>query len=59
LELYNSYWNNKRNIEIFVDNNWVPAKQKGIDSDGSLIAESAPGNIIKINTSALVRTDVI
>jgi len=59
LKLYKSFWNKKRNIEILADNVWIPARQTGIDSDGALIVESVHGNIIKINTSARVRSNAI
>ena len=56
LKLYKSFWNKKRNIQILVDN-WLPAKQIGIDTDGTLIAGLTSGQTIKINTSARVRTN--
>jgi len=59
LKLYKSFWNKKRNIEILVDDVWIPARQTGIDSEGALIVESVHGNIIKINTSARVRTNAV
>ena len=57
LGLYKSFWNKKRNIEILVDDNWQPAKQIEIDTDGALIAGLASGKTIKIKTSALIRTN--
>ncbi len=57
LTLYKSFWNQKRNIEILVDDNWQPAKQIGIDTDGALIAGLTSGQTIKIYTSARIRTN--
>ena len=59
LKLYKSFWNKKRNIEILADDVWIPARQTGIDSEGALIVESVHGNIIKINTSARVRSNAV
>ena len=55
LKLYKSFWNKKRNIEILVDSKWLPAKQIGIDTDGTLIAGLTSGKTIKIKTSARIR----
>ena len=57
LRLYKSFWNIKKNIEILVDDNWQPAKQIGIEIDGTLIAELTSGQTIKIKTSARIRTN--
>ncbi len=59
LKLYKSFWNKKRNIEILVDGKWIPAKQTGIDLDGTLITKLTSGKLIKINTSARIRTNDI
>jgi len=59
LKIYKSFWNKKRNIEILVDDKWLPAKQTGIDSYGTLITKSTSGKIIKINTSARIRINDI
>jgi len=60
LKLYKQFWNRKNNIEVLIDDNkWISAKQTGIDSFGNLIVRTVSGNIIKINTSARVRTNVI
>jgi len=59
LKLYKSFWNKKRNIEILVDGKWIPAKQTGIGLDGALITKSTSGKLIKISTSARIRTNGI
>jgi len=55
LKLYRSLWDKKINIEVLVDKKWMPAKQIGIDPDGTLITETIEGHTYNINTSARIR----
>ena len=56
---YKSYWNNNLKCHTLFNEKWIPVTLTDIDTNGALIAHSAEHGIIKINSSALIKTNEI